>query len=72
MAGIAGYVNKWMEMAGNGFKRLEWLKMAAGNCYKWLEIAVNSRNVWKWLEMTKNGQEWKWNWKELLQMPVNS
>ena len=35
MAGIAGYGYKWMEMAGNGFKRLEWLKMAA-YCWKLL------------------------------------
>ena len=43
MAGTAGNVWKWLDMAGSGYKQLE-MSETAGNGWKWLEMAGNG---WK-------------------------
>ena len=56
---MAGNGWKWLELAGNSLKRLEWLKITenVGNVWKWLEMAGMAGNGWNWLDMA--GNDWK-------------
>ena len=47
MAGNGLNGRKWVEMAVNCWRILEW----AGNDWNSLEIAGNALNAWKWQEM---------------------
>ena len=56
MAGVARHFRKWLEMAKNRQKWKEgwkWLEMEGNGCKKldWLEMAGNR---WKWLDMAGN------------------
>ena len=46
---------KWLEIAGHGFKWLEWLEMAVitQNGRKWREMAGNGWDCWTWLKWRK-------------------